>query len=228
MQVILQAVVGVEVGGSELDDLVQVGFLDACHLVAVSVVLVISLVEVNLRQEGGCGSLGGTAFLCLRLGQGVVCLHEVVDDELPALVVGVSAVREVVVIVVCQALVHHEGYVLVEALQQEVCVGTQELHLSQSLLLHAVVARVEQCDGGVYTRNAVVEAHPHVVDVPVGGKHTLLHLQLVEHVAVARSGTALVGIVAADVEVPHGVRGVDVLRRSEYSVGRDCHSFGVL
>ena len=84
-------------------------------------------------------------------------------------------------------------------------IGTQEFHLCLALLLHGIVITsfIKQGDGTVHTRKTVVKTNPHIVDIPVGGEHALLHLQLMKHVTVAGSATAFVGIVAAHVEVPH-------------------------
>ena len=201
-----QTVVGIECGVGIFYHLLQVLLVDARHLVGVGIVLAVSLIEVDLCQECCGAGLRGASLVYLRGGQRVESLRQVVDDELPALVVGILTVRQVVILVVGHVLVHHERNVLVEALQQEVCIGSQELHLGHALLLHVVVAGVEQCDGAVHTREAVVQAYPHVVDIPVGGEHALLHFQLMEHVAVAGARTALVGVVGAHVEVPHRER----------------------
>ena len=93
------------------------------------------------------------------------------------------------------------------------CVSTEELHLGQALLLHRkrIVTGVQEGDGAVDTGKAVVKAHPHVVDIPVGGQHTLLHFELMEHVTIAGATTTLVGIVGANIIVPHGEGGIDVL-----------------
>ena len=91
-------------------------------------------------------------------------------------------------------------------LQEEMTVGTQELHLAHALVFQRIILRVELfelCQGGVNARDAVVEACPHVADVPVGRQYALRDFQLMEHVAVARSVTAFVGIVGTHVEVPH-------------------------
>ena len=74
-------------------------------------------------------------------------------------------------------------------------------------LLDAIGWRIRiEGDGTIHARDAVVKAYPHVVDVPVGGEHTLLDFQLMEHVTVARTRTALVGIVGTHLKVPHRER----------------------
>ena len=108
-------------------------------------------------------------------------------------------------------------------------VTAQEFHLCQALLLHgeAVIALVQQGDGAVDAGQAVVQADPHVVDVPVGGKDTLLDFELVEHITVAGAVAALVSVIGAHVEVPHGEGGVDILGRSEDGVGGHHHAFRI-
>ena len=206
MDVSLQPVVGIERGIGIFNDLLQLSLVDAGHLVGVLIVLMIGLVEINLCQESGSGSLGGTAFVGLLLRQHIERLFEVVDNQLPTLVVGICTVRQAVVLVVSQVLVDNKRDMLIQTLQQEVTIGTQELHLGQSLLLHVEIAHVQQGNGTVHTRETVIQAHPHVVDVPVGGEHTLLDFQLMEHVTVARTRTALVGIVGTNLKVPHRER----------------------
>ena len=70
MQVALQSVAGgsVESGLSVLHHLLQVGLVDAGHLVAVGIILTVGLIEIDLGQEGGSGSLGGASLVCLRHG----------------------------------------------------------------------------------------------------------------------------------------------------------------
>ena len=206
MDVSLQTIVGIERRIGIFNDLLQLSLVDAGHLVGVLIVLMIGLVEINLCQESGSGSLGGTAFVGLLLRQHIERLLEVVDNQLPTLVVRELTVRQVVVLVVSQVLVDNKRDMLIQTLQQEVTIGTQELHLGQSLLLHVEIALVQQGNGTVHTRETVIQAHPHVVDVPVGGEHTLLDFQLMEHVTVARTRTALVGIVGTNLKVPHRER----------------------
>ena len=215
MDVSLQTIVGIERRIGIFNDLLQLSLVDAGHLVGVLIVLMIGLVEINLCQESGSGSLGGTAFVGLLLRQHIERLLEVVDNQLPTLVVRELTVRQVVVLVVSQVLVDNKRDMLIQTLQQEVTIGTQELHLGQSLLLHVEIALVQQGNGTVHTRETVIQAYPHVVDVPVGGEHTLLDFQLMEHVAVARTRTALVGIVGTNLKVPHRERGVDIFCRGK-------------
>ena len=103
-------------------------------------------------------------------------------------------------------------------------IGTQEFHLCLALLLHGIVVAgfIE------HTRKTVVKTNPHIVDIPVGGEHALLHLQLMKHVTVAGSATAFVGIVAAHVEVPHRERRVDIFGSGKDCVGRYHHGLCVL
>ena len=109
-------------------------------------------------------------------------------------------------------------------------IGTQEFHLCLALLLHGIVITsfIKQGDGTVHTRKTVVKTNPHIVDIPVGGEHTLLHLQLMEHVAIAGSATAFVGIIAAHVEIPHRERRVDIFGSGKDCVGRYHHGLCVL
>ena len=227
VQVFLQVVAGRGVD-SRLgvgDDLLQVVLVDRGHSVRVGIVLTIGLVEIDLGQEGSTGGLGGTALVGLLRGQVAVGFFQVLGNECPALVVGIFAVAHVVVLFFREVGAHHEGNVLVEALEQEVGIGAQKLGLGQALGLQckAVVARLNHGHGGIHTREGVVESHPHVVDVPVGGEHALFYFELVEHVAVVHRGTAFIGIVGAHVEVPHRERRVDVLGGGEDGIGRCDH-----
>ena len=205
MEVILQTVVGIQGGIGELNHLLQVTLVDARHLVALGIILAISLIEIYLGKESSGGSTGGTSFLLLYFGQRVIGFHQVIDDELPTLVVGVLGVGQLVILVIGQVLVDDKGDVLVQTLEQEVAIGTQELHLGQALRLHvvAVVSLLEQSNGTVHARQAVVQPYPHVINVPVGGEYTLLDFKLMEHVTVAGTVTTLVGIITTDVKVPH-------------------------
>ena len=65
------------------------------------------------------------------------------------------------------------------------------------------------------------------VEVPVGRQDALLDFQLVEHVTVAGTVAALVGVVGTDVKVPHGEGGVDVLGRCKDGIGGHHHAFGI-
>ena len=118
------------------------------------IVLTVCLVEINLSQEGSSSSLGGATLVCLSHRQCVVGLHQVIDDQLPSFVVSIFRIRQLIVLLIAQILVHHERNVLEQTLQQEMSIGAQKLHFCQALALHliAVIGGVEQCDGTVYTR----------------------------------------------------------------------------
>ena len=189
-----------------LYNLLKVVGRDACNLIACSIVLMISLVEVYLCKEGGGCSLRRTSHLGLLNGQNLVGFLKVVDDNLPTLVVGILCVGEVVIVLDGEVGVCNERNVLVQTLEEEVAVSTEELHLSHTLVLERIGCGVEllelsQCC--VDTRDAVVQTLPHIADVPVGSKDALRNLELVEHVAVGCTVAALIGVVRAHVEVPH-------------------------
>ena len=84
-------------------------------------------------------------------------------------------------------------------------VGAQELHLGHTLVLEgiAVVTLLKHADGRIDARYGYVQTVPHVADIPVGCQHALLHLKLVEDIAVVHRTTTLIGIVRAHVVVPH-------------------------
>lgn len=189
-----------------------------------AVVLAVSLVKVCLGQvSGGSGAVGATHLL-LHLGKGIEGILEVVDYELPALVVGIGGVLEVVVLLGAEVLVDREGDVLIETFEKEMAVAAQETHLGNSTVAQRIargVHRAEHLKRRVGTRDGVVEAFPHIGDVPVGGHDALRHLEGVEHVAVLRTVAALVGVVGANVEIPHRERRVDVLGRNPYGISRN-------
>ena len=128
-------------------------------------------------------------------------------------------------------LIHNERDVLIQSLEKEMTVSTQELHLSDALALQwigSLIGLIEQCDGGVDTGNAVVEALPHVTDVPVRCQNALRDFKLMEHVTVAGTIAALVGIVTAYIIVPHRERGVDILSGNPNGIGRDDEVINIL
>ena len=117
-----------------VNDLLQVSLVDAGHLVVGGIVLMVSLIEIDLCQEGCCSGLGGTALLALCHGQYGIGILQVVDNLLPALVVGILRVRHVVIVVLCHVQFVDKRNLLEQALQLEVAIGTQELHLGSALL----------------------------------------------------------------------------------------------
>ena len=142
-----------------------------------------------------------------------VGIFQVVDDLLPPFVVGIGLVAQIVVFFGREHLVVGKGYLLIESLQEEVTVSSQEFHLADAgiaLGIFLCAHVVEHLKCRVRAGNGVVEALPHVGDVPVGGHDSLLDLKGVEHVAIFRTVASLVGIVAAYVEVPHREGGVYV------------------
>ena len=100
-------------------------------------------------------------------------------------------------------------------------VSTQEIHLTQTLLFEfiTVIHLQQHIDSCIYTAQTVIETAPHIIDIPVGGKDTSGDLQLMEDITIRFTVSAFVGVIRADIEVPHGERGVDILSRDEDSIG---------
>ena len=139
MQVAFQTIAGVEGGCGVLNYFLQVIGVDGGHLIAVGVVLTVGLVEVDLGQKGSTGSLCRSSLFSLGYGQYGIGILQIVDNLLPAFVVGIFSVREVIVVLFCHVELVDERNLLEQALQLEMTIGTQELHLSGTLLDSAVV-----------------------------------------------------------------------------------------
>ena len=92
VKVVLQSVTRVDGGVGILNNLLQVGFIDSSHLITVGIILTIGLIEVDLGKECCTGSLRGAALLDLLNRQYGIGILEIVDDLLPALVVGILSV----------------------------------------------------------------------------------------------------------------------------------------
>ena len=75
----------------------QVFCAEACHFVAVCIILMISFVQISLCQIGSCCGFGGTTFVCLLHGKVIISKQEIVCNLLPAFVIVVSSVGEIVV-----------------------------------------------------------------------------------------------------------------------------------
>ena len=133
MQVALQSIACVECRIGVFYHFLQVSIVDARQLVGVCVILTIGLVEIHFSQEGSCGSLRRASFLSLRRGQHSVGFLQIVDDLLPAFVVGIFRIREVVVVIFLHVGFVDEGNLLEQAFHLEVTIGAQELHLCRSL-----------------------------------------------------------------------------------------------
>ena len=134
VKVVLQPVVAIQLGVGIFNHLLQVFLIDAGHLVGVGIVLMISLVEIYLCQEGGSGSLRGATFLLLYLRQYAIGILQVVDNLLPAFVVAVLRVRQGHVGILGHVQLVDERNLLEQTLQLEMSVSTQELHLASTLL----------------------------------------------------------------------------------------------
>ena len=186
----------------------QVVTVDLGHSVAGGVVLSVRLVQIDFGEQCGSRSLCGATFVGLRSRQHAVGVLQIVGNELPALVVGVGVVTQRFVVGLGHVGRNNKRHVLVQTLQQEVPVRTEELHLAQALCLEriTVIHGVERVNGGIHTAQTVVQTYPHVVDVPVGGHYALRYLQLVEHIAVILADAALVGVIRTDIVVPHRER----------------------
>ena len=112
--------------------------------------------------------------------------------------------------------------ILVEPFEQEMAIGTEEIHFSKPLRLQLIIRLIriiEYVNSGIDTAQTVIEPYPHIVDIPVGSEDTFGDLQLVEDVSVGGSVTALVSIVRTDVEIPHREGGVDILRGDKDRIG---------
>ena len=208
MEIRLQSVSAfrIDSGIGIFDYLLQILLVDLGHLVGTGVVLTVSLVEIDLRQERSRSRFGRTALIFLTNRQHGISLLQVIGNHLPSLVIRILGIGESVVLIGGHIALDDERDVLVEPFEQEMAVRTQEIHLAETLLLQLIIRLVriiEHVNSGIDTTQTVVQAHPHIVDIPVGGKNTLTDFQLVEDVAVGGSVTALVGVVRADVEIPH-------------------------
>ena len=126
----VEATCAVDVRIAVLDDLQQVFSVDACNLIGLRVILAVSLIEISLGEEGCSCCLGRTTLIGLLHRKHIVGILHIVDDLLPALIVVKLGVGKGVVVFLLQVGIHDERNVLIETLQQEVGVGTQELHLA--------------------------------------------------------------------------------------------------
>ena len=126
----VEATCAVDVRIAVLDDLQQVFSVDACHLIGCCIVLAISLIEVSLGEEGCSCCLGRATLIGLLHRKHTVGILHIVDNLLPALIIGKLGVGKGIVVFLLQVGIHDERNVLVETLQQEMGVGTQELHLA--------------------------------------------------------------------------------------------------
>ena len=125
----------VDAGVAILYNLLKVVGRNACNLVALSIVLMVSLVKVCLCKEcGGCGLRWATN-LSLLNWQNLIGILKVVDDKLPTLIVGILCVRQIVIVLDSEIGVCNKRDVLVQTFQEEVAVSTQELHLGHTLVL---------------------------------------------------------------------------------------------
>ena len=136
MQVALQTQAGsrIDSGVRVVHHLLQVSIVDARYLIAVDIVLTVGLIEIDLSQEGSSCGLGGTALLSLCHGQHGIGSLQVVDNLLPALIVRILCVRHVVIVILCHVQLVDKRNLLEQALQLEVTIGAQELHLGSTLL----------------------------------------------------------------------------------------------
>ena len=112
------------------DNLVEIILVDACHLILCWIILTISLVEIQLGQEGSCGSLGRTTLVALCNREYIIGSLHIVDNLLPSFIIRELRVGEIVVFLLTEVGIHDERNVLVETLQEEVSITTEELHLA--------------------------------------------------------------------------------------------------
>ena len=94
MQVGLQTIasLGVEGRVGVFHDLLQVSLVDACYLIRVGIVLTVGFIEVHLCKECSTCGLCRTALVCLHNRKNGVGVFKVIDDLLPALIVGIFCV----------------------------------------------------------------------------------------------------------------------------------------
>ena len=137
---------------------------------ALGIVLVVSLIKINLSQESGSGSLGGTTLVSLCCWQDFVGILQIVDDLLPALVIRVLGILQIVIVILCHIKLVDKRNLLEQTLQLEVSVGTQELHLGRTLLdgCIALVGSSQNVKRQADTREIVVQLSPDRAEVPVG------------------------------------------------------------
>ena len=131
------------------DNLVEIILVDACHLILCWIILTISLVEIQLGQEGSCGSLGRTTLVALCNREYIIGSLHIVDNLLPSFIIRELRVGEIVVLLLTKVGIHDERNILVKTLQEEVSIATEELHLAKALCLQlvAVVCLLKQGDG---------------------------------------------------------------------------------
>ena len=203
-QVGLQAITGIEGGIGIFHHLLQVGIANAGNLVAVSIILMVCLIEIYLSKESSACSFGGAAFFYLCDRKHSIGILQIVDDLLPAFVVGIFCVREVVVILFCHVRFVHERNLLEQALQLEVTIGTQELHLSCTLYdgIIVLICTCQDIERQVDTTQIVIETCPDRAEWPVGGHHTNTLFQTVERFTIREVRTAYISIVRAGIVVP--------------------------
>ena len=92
------------------------------------IVLAVCFVKVSLGEVcGSRGAVGATDFF-LNGRKIVESVFEIVDYELPALVVGVFRVFKVIVQLGRQILVDGKGNLLVQTFEQKVTVSAEEAH----------------------------------------------------------------------------------------------------
>ena len=130
------------------DDLIEVVLVDACHLILCWIILTISLVEIQLGQEGSCGSLGRTPLVALCNREYIIGSLHIVDNLLPSFIIRELRIGEIVVLLLTEVGIHDERNILVQTLQEEVSITTEELHLAKALCLQlvAVVSLLKQGD----------------------------------------------------------------------------------
>ena len=180
----------------------------------------ISLVEINLCEECGTGSLGGATLFALHGGKHCVGILEVVDDLLPAFIVGVLGVRKCVVVGFLHVELVHERNLLEETLQLEMTIGAEELHLGSTLLDDGalLVGTCKDVERKADTREIVIELVPDGAERPIGGHHTRALLQAVERFAIGEIRTAYISVVRTGIVVPKREGSIHILDGNEASI----------
>ena len=204
MHVGLQTVSCIESRVGVIHHFLQVSLVHGCHLIWVGIILTICLIEIDFSQEGSTCSLGGAAFFSLCGRKNCISILKVVDDLLPTLIIGVFCIREIVVVLFGHIRFVHEWDFLEQTLQLEMSVGTQELHLSSTLLNGGIplVSTSQNIERETDTWEIIIETSPDRAEWPVGSHHTWALFQTVERLTIRKVWATYIGVVRTGIVVP--------------------------